>query len=308
MLSLAKLCFLLLASLALLKTGNGFVQTLNAGSSFVNTKTGLFSTATSGNSYVNIHTTGDGLTINDPSNGYVTVPILPPLRNSYYALRHGQSLANLEGIISSDVLVGTTRHGLTSSGRAQARKAAVPLLSMIAGDGFTFEDLVFISSNFTRARETAEETIRAIDRIIEYEEEPVATELPSENVPSHQIPLAIFPGLRERYFGELDGTVLPNYNKVWPEDVQNAQHSGYGVESVNDVCRRIEETILEIDQQYQNKAIVLTSHADTLQITQCYLAGVDPRLFSQYRFKNAEVRKLAQDPSCIPSPMPLSYQ
>jgi hypothetical protein len=33
---------------------------------------------------------------------------------------------------------------------------------------------------------------------------------------------------------------------------------------------------------------VLTSHADTLQIAQMWLAGVDPRTFSSFRFKVRE--------------------
>ena len=40
----------------------------------------------------------------------------PPLHNKYYGLRHGESMANLEGIISSDPGRGTTMHGLTETG------------------------------------------------------------------------------------------------------------------------------------------------------------------------------------------------
>jgi hypothetical protein len=32
------------------------------------------------------------------------------------------------------------------------------------------------------------------------------------------------------------------------------------------------------------------------------------RLFSQYRFRNGEVRALAQDPSSLPPPVPLTYK
>jgi len=249
----------------------------------------------------------EGLKV-DASKGFCEVEPLPTLNNKYYALRHGQSLANLEGIISSDPLIGTTMHGLTSNGKAQARSAAVPLLAQIGSQGITYEDLVFISSNFTRARETAIETIAAIERIIEFEEEPKATDLPPETDPKpHIIPVSIHNGLRERYFGELDGTVLSNYNKVWPADLENGMTANFNVECVNEVCQRIRSTVLEIEEQYSDKCIVLVSHADTIQIMQCYIAGVDPRVFSQYRFKNAEVRPLLQDPSSLPSPKPLSY-
>jgi broad specificity phosphatase PhoE len=48
----------------------------------------------------------------------------------YFALRHGQSEANIEGIISSDPVGGTIKHGLTASGRAQARAAATQLIEV----------------------------------------------------------------------------------------------------------------------------------------------------------------------------------
>ena len=46
----------------------------------------------------------------------------------------------------------------------------------------------------------------------------------------------------------------------------------------------------ELESTYTGKSIVLTSHADTLQIMQTFLSFEDPRKFSQYRFKNGEVR------------------
>ena len=53
-----------------------------------------------------------------------STPPLPPLRNRYFALRHGQSESNLEGVISSLPATGTSIHGLTPLGRLQARRAA----------------------------------------------------------------------------------------------------------------------------------------------------------------------------------------
>ena len=52
------------------------------------------------------------------------------------------------------------------------------------------------------------------------------------------------------------------------------------------VCARIRELVLSLEAEREGQCIVLTSHADTLQITQCYVAGADPRSFSMYRFKN----------------------
>ena len=38
---------------------------------------------------------------------------------------------------------------------------------------------------------------------------------------------------------------------------------------------------------------------------QCFVATADVRLFSQYRFKNGEVRPLLQTPASLPEPAPL---
>ena len=43
----------------------------------------------------------------------------------------GESEANLQGIISSDPAIGCTIHGLTISGRVQARRSATSLLEKI---------------------------------------------------------------------------------------------------------------------------------------------------------------------------------
>ena len=55
-----------------------------------------------------------------------------PLHHRYVALRHGQSEANVQGIISSEPSVAVVQHGLSASGRAQAQKAGVALGISIA--------------------------------------------------------------------------------------------------------------------------------------------------------------------------------
>ena len=87
----------------------------------------------------------------------------------------------------------------------------------------------------------------------------------------------------------------------------DSRQNNNGVESVEDVCSRIRDLFLSMESLYDGKSIVLTSHADTLQIMQCFVAGTDERLFSQYRFKNGEFRELLQDPLSLPRPLPLSF-
>ncbi|CAN0153350.1 unnamed protein product, partial [Discosporangium mesarthrocarpum] len=220
----------------------------------------------------------------DPNVGRCQVPQLPnPLKNRYFALRHGQSVANMEGIISSNPAIGTVGHGLTVDGSAQARAAATSLIELVGRAHV--DSLVFISSDFMRARQTAEECRAALQRIVSFEREAGGDRGGKVGGGGYELPpVEIRTGLRERFFGELDGTVLINYQKVWPEDLIDGHQEGMGVESVNTVASRIRDLFLGLEEEFQGSSIVLTSHADTLQIMQCYVANVDERLFSQVRF------------------------
>jgi broad specificity phosphatase PhoE len=219
------------------------------------------------------------------------VPKLGALRNIYIGLRHGESFGNVLGVISSHPVQGTLIHGLTEMGREQARSASTELLHAIGGTE-NIKDLLIFTSNFTRARETAAELVKALSSI-------------TGNIQTKDI--LIEPALRERWFGDLDDTIITNYNKVWPADLKDAACTNYGVESVDQVCERLRSMLVKIEANYVGRRIVLVSHADTLQILQTYLALVDTRTFSQYRFKNGEVRLLCQDPASLPDPVPLIY-
>ena len=74
------------------------------------------------------------------------------LKQHYFALRHGQSLANLEGVISSDPTKATVEHGLSPLGWAEAEAAAAAVVrrAVAAGCG-----VAICSSDFKRARQTA---------------------------------------------------------------------------------------------------------------------------------------------------------
>eukprot|EP00978_Attheya_sp_CCMP212_P048910 scaffold593155_cov47-Attheya_sp.AAC.1 len=121
-----------------------------------------------------------------------------------------------------------------------------------------------------------------------------------------QLDMIMEDGLMERFFGRLDAEPLSTYGYVWPVDMINVTHTEYDVESVAAVSTRIREAILKIDEQHENGNIVLVSHADVLQITQCYAAGLpNVGLFSQYRFGNGEVRAMQRSETSLPEPAPL---
>ena len=333
------------------------------------------------------------------------------LHNSYLGLRHGQSMANIAGIISSDPDVGCKIHGLSALGKAQARGALTSLFEKLGGRDFDLSKVVFMSSNFTRARETAEECIKAmqlslamkhhydtdptkasyekdndgmfkeidlfilklvmedmdkpgvlqepdsktlsdllmkfkdqigkaffyrmyhfaeknkedkekerylslLESVMSYvyvnEDEDIMARI-DEELPElssiisskYSIPLQIDNRLRERYFGKLDASLLITYNYVWPIDKIDADNKRYNVESVNEVVSRVLGLIHDLEKRYTDKTIVFVSHADTLQITQAFMARIDARTFSQIRFKNGEVRYMEE--KGLPVPSPLEY-
>lgn len=186
------------------------------------------------------------------------------LHNHYFVMRHGQSKANLQGIIISHPENGTKPdYALTDLGRQQAKKSA---------EEYTLTDKTIIySSDFSRANETANivrETIGADE-------------------------VHVTKQLRERHFGNWEKSDHANYHKVWEVDKVNADHIDESVESVNSVLSRGTALIMQLEKEYENKDILLVSHGDILQILQCGFLKVDPSGHrSLTHLETAEIREL----------------
>lgn len=227
-----------------------------------------------------------------------------PLKNRYYLLRHGQSTANVAGIISSaPSLAYSDEHGLTVVGMEQGEKAAEAVVSALekssSGPG---DKILFVSSPFARARQTAEACLRGLKKTSEIQKR--IEKLGIEIVPD----IVLKDNLMERYFGRLDGEAIYTYAYVWPVDKFDITHTAFDVESVAAVCTRLRELIVDdLEEEYDGTYhIVLTSHADVLQIGQLYAAGAENvGSFSSYRFDNGEVRAMARTPDSLPDPVPL---
>ena len=191
------------------------------------------------------------------------------LANRYHAMRHGQSKANVAGIIVSRI--ETDRRGdwgLSDLGREQvleaARACGLPV------------DTVICSSDFSRARQTGE-IVRA--RL---------------GAP----PVLVGAALRERCFGDLEGTATDNYARVWATDEASAgdtagdgrdagggdagggdaggRDAGGGVESAAAVLDRVTALVTDLERRYADRDILLVSHGDTLQILQAGFLRMNP--------------------------------
>src|ERR1700685_15426 len=118
------------------------------------------------------------------------------LTNRFSVMRHGQSKANVAGIIVSRIESDRRGdYGLSELGREQALAAA---------QGWRLpRDTVICSSDFSRARQTAE-IVRA--------------QLGAAEV-------VIAEALRERCFGHWEGSATGDYARVWVDDETDSQHA-----------------------------------------------------------------------------------
>jgi GrpB-like predicted nucleotidyltransferase (UPF0157 family)/broad specificity phosphatase PhoE len=195
------------------------------------------------------------------------------LRNRYFLMRHGQSKANVAKIIVSSLARDASGdYGLTARGREQAAASAVR-------SGLPQDTLIF-TSGFARARETAEIVREHL-------------KVPSVNV-------MVTEALRERYFGDFDGTDTANYETVWANDRQG--RTGWDVEPVTAVLDRTTAFVAELDRQHYGRDILLVSHGDALQILQAGFIKLDPGYHrGMEHLQTAEIRPvtLARAPAVV---------
>lgn len=201
------------------------------------------------------------------------------LDQDYFALRHGQSLANVAGIIMSDPVLACCEYGLSDAGKQQAERAADDVRRAFQSKDYGC--LVMLTSDLLRAKETA--TV-VCDK--------------NSDLPILQGQVISETRLRERWFGEWDASSDSNYNNVWQDDAKDASHTIKGVEAVYDVMERTTKCILEWDKRLSSSydkrcMIVLVAHGDVLQILQTAFEKKDGRNHRDLQhLQTAQLRQL----------------
>ena len=203
------------------------------------------------------------------------------LANRYHAMRHGQSKANVAGIIVSRIETDRSGDwGLSDLGRGQVSAAAQACGLPV--------DTVICSSDFSRAWQTAEIVRERLGAA----------------------PVVVEAALRERCFGDLEGTATGNYARVWAADEAGSGHggdggdaddggdaghagdagggdagdagrgdggnAGRGIEPAASVLDRATALVADLERRYTGRDILLVSHGDTLQILQAGFLRMDP--------------------------------
>lgn len=195
---------------------------------------------------------------------------LKKLRNRYFALRHGRSKAQEAGIIVSAPLEGAKeQYALSAHGEGEVWD----LRKSFAAAALFGEDVAIYSSPFSRAIQTAAivKTLLCATRNI-----------------------TVDARLRERFFGDWEGTSTKNYRITWEKDQVDPAHTDGGVESAVAVQARMVSLIAEIEKRCARKAVLLVSHGDPLIMLQAAFEGAP--LSSYYtlkRLRTAEFREFA---------------
>jgi probable phosphoglycerate mutase len=187
------------------------------------------------------------------------------LSNRYFAMRHGHSIANQQGIVVSHPENGCAGYGLSELGVDQVQASLQQERRLDA-------DTIIVSSDFRRALESAAIAQRRLGCV-----SPIATDI----------------RLRERYFGELELGPDSAYQAVWQQDQKDPDSGFLGVETANQVMTRVSALIVELEARYRHARLLLVSHGDALQILQTAFAR---REASQHRqlehLQTAEIRAL----------------
>jgi len=184
-------------------------------------------------------------------------------KNSYLIMRHGESDANVKGVIVSDPAIGCEHFGLTQQGSEQV---------IASGLAYTGEAITqIICSDFLRTQQTAQLIAESLD-------------LPSPQQETN---------LRERFFGAWEGMSAEHYQGIWQRDQMTEQPADDGVESPEAVLQRGIKSLERLEQQYQDQVILLVSHGDILQILRTPFAGKPPQQHrSLPHHETAEIRRL----------------
>ncbi|CAI8009847.1 Uncharacterized phosphatase PhoE [Geodia barretti] len=178
------------------------------------------------------------------------------LRNRTFIVRHGLAESNVKQVLVTKPEQGTTLWGLVEEGRKQAKAAGEKLKELIGS--VSSEDIVIVSSDFTRTRETAE--------IIHSTLQP-------------KVPLRLNEGLRERDMGDMDllhvsESMTPNLFDLWKNDEEDVMTAEHNAESVATIAARMSAVVKSVNQEFAGKVVILVSHQDPLHILHALFVGL----------------------------------
>jgi len=163
-------------------------------------------------------------------------------KNRYLWMRHGESISNLKDVFNSD-LKDRDKYGLTLKGRLEVEKVARKLKKEKID--------IIISSDFRRTKETAD-IIAAILGIKD---------------------LKVDPRLREVNAGKFHGCHSKDYHNFFTSTLEKFTKRPPGGETLEELGGRVFSLILDLENSYKDKTILLVSHEYPIWMAESVLRG-----------------------------------
>lgn len=153
--------------------------------------------------------------------------------NTYFVMRHGEADNNTQDIISSDrnANIHLTEHGKQSA-KASAQAFANNHFDMIC------------ASPFPRTKETAEIVADTLG-------------IPKDKILFDE-------RLAECDFGQLSGKPLKEYHLMFPEKIVRFEKGPPGGETYTEIKKRMMSAMIELEEKYQGKKVLIVSHGTPL--------------------------------------------
>lgn len=165
--------------------------------------------------------------------------------NSYFVMRHGEAINNVQNINSSTVESAKPHH-LTDLGKKMVMEAAVKAASE---GGF---DLIFVSP-FARTRESAD-LMKG------------ACKVPETCVVEDS-------RLEEIRTGVFDGKTIDEYRYFFTSLDERFERAPEGGETFAELRRRVGEFLYDLETKYEGKRILIVSHGDPLWLLRMLAEG-----------------------------------
>lgn len=194
------------------------------------------------------------------------------MKNTYYLLRHGESLKNIRSFQSS--WPEKKRVPLTEKGVAEAKRAAKEIKKNKI-------DLIF-SSDLLRTRQTAEIVARELGMGFKTDKR-----------------------LREVGLGVFNGMALKDYASFWRKEKKQTPYQYYKRryeirapkgENYKDIEKRLGSFVREMEKKYKGKSILIVSHSRPLTLLEKIMRKYTFKKFvdivmSKREIKTGELRK-----------------
>ena len=162
------------------------------------------------------------------------------LNNKYYILRHGEAVSNVKGFVSS--WPERIDNPLTKVGVEQTEQVVQKILSENI-------DLIF-SSGVLRAKQTAEIIAERLEKDVKFDKR-----------------------LREIDFGIFNSKPIADFVGHFANKEKRIKEKAPHGESYEDIFKRVESFLKDIEKVYSNKKILIVSHQAPLFILEGIFLG-----------------------------------